>query len=185
MLTIGVQIQDSTPTLASTAMDARIGEVIDALLALGFPAESLPTSHYHVTPRRARDGVRIVGYDASSSVSVTIWELSDLPSVIEAVLAAGVTDLSGLQFGASDERGARDEALRRAVAEARHDAEVLAEAAGGRLGKLIEVSTTSSPGFRQARTMEMASVGPSGPQITPSSITVSAQVNVSWEYVEN
>jgi uncharacterized protein YggE len=184
VLTLGVRVQDSTPTLAATALDNRISSVIDTLLTMGFPAESLPTSHYQVSPTWARNRVRIVGYDASSSIRVTIWDLTKVPAVIEASLTAGATDLNGLHFGATDERGARDEALRKAIAEARRDAEVIAASAGGEVGSLIEVSTQAS-GIRQARTMEMASVGGRGPQITPSSITVSANVNVRWAFVEN
>jgi uncharacterized protein YggE len=115
---------------------------------------------------------------------VNVWDLTTVPAVIEASLAAGATDLTGLHFGASDEREARDEALRKAVAEARRDAEIIASAAGGVVGSLIEVSTQASP-IRPARTMEYATVGARGPQITPSGITVSAHVTVRWAFVEN
>jgi uncharacterized protein YggE len=184
VLTLGVRVQDSTPTIASAALDNRIGGVIDTLLALGFPAESLPTAHYQVSPTWDRDRARINGYDASSSIRVTIWDLKAVPAVIEASLAGGATDLNGLHFGASDERAARDEALRNAITEARLDAEVIAASAGGALGSLVEVSTQAS-GVGQARTMEMAAVGARGPQITPSRITVTAHVNVRWAFVEN
>jgi uncharacterized protein YggE len=183
ILTIGVQVRDSTPTLAATAMDDRIGMVIDTLEMLGFSAESLPTAHYHVTPIRDRERARIIGYDANSSVRATVRDFDILPAVIEAALAAGATDASGLQFGASDQRGARDEALRRAIAEARSDAEVIAAAAGGRLGQLLEVSTQSSP-IPQARALEFSGVGARGPQITPRSIAVVANVSVRWAFVE-
>ncbi len=185
VLTLGVRVQDSTPTLAATAMDDRIGQVFDALVTLGFPPESLPTAHYQVTPQRDRDRMRIIGYDANSSVQVTVWDLGTVPMVIEAALASGATDLNGLRFGASDQRFARDEALKEAMAEARSDAAVLAEAAGGRLGALVEVSTQSSSRLPQARTMEFSSVGDQGPQITPRNIMVAANVNVRWTFVEN
>jgi uncharacterized protein YggE len=183
VLTLGVHLQDSTPTLAATGMDNRIGRVIDALMTLGFPPESLPTAHYHVTPNRGHDRLRIIGYDANSAVRVTVWDLATVPAVIEAALAAGATDATGLQFGASDEREARDEALKKAIAEARRDAEVIAEAAGGRLGPLLEVSTQSS-NIRQARAMEFSGVGAPGPQITPRNITVVANVSVRWAFQE-
>jgi len=158
--------------------------VIDTLLVLGFPVESLPTAWYRVTPIWDRNHARITGYDANSSVRVTVWDLATVPAVIEASLAAGATDLTGLHFGASDEREARDEALWKAVAEARRDAEMIAAAAGGVVGSLIEVSTRA-PSVGPSRTLEYASVGTRGPQITPSGITVSANVTVRWAFVEN
>lgn len=183
ILTLGVHVRDSTPTLAATAMDDRIGMVIDTLKTLGFVAESLPTAHYHVTPIRDRERARIIGYDANSSVRATVRDFDILPAVIEAALAAGATDASGLQFGAYDQRGARDEALRRALAEARKDAEVIAATAGGLLGPLVEVSTQSSP-ITQARALEFSGAGARGPQITPRSIVVIANVSVRWAFVE-
>ena len=125
-----------------------------------------------------------IATSANAAVTVTIWDIARLPIIIEAALAAGATDVGGLQFGTSDERDAQDEALRLAIAEARHDAEVIAEAAGGKLGALIEVATPQSS-IRQARTMEFSGVGASTPQITPRNIIVMANVNVRWVFVEN
>jgi uncharacterized protein YggE len=187
VLTLGVTIQDSTPTAAAAAMDARLIALTDTLVALGFPRDSLPNAGYQVTPNRDYSaGQQIVGYSANAAVTVTIWEIERLPVVIEAALAAGASDVGNLRFGASDERDALDEALRRAVAAARHDAEVIAEAAGGHLGTLIEIATPQST-VRQlgARTMEFSAAAEDTPQITPRNIMVAANVSARWVFVEN
>jgi uncharacterized protein YggE len=182
ILTLGVIVQDSTPTLAASGMDLRLRAVTDTLVILGVPPESLPTAHYNVTPNR--DRTQIIGYSANSAVRLAVGDIARLPALIEAALGAGATDVTGLQFGASEERQARDEALRRAIAEARHDAEVIAEAAGGRLGVLLEASTQPAS-IRQARVMEYAAPGGPAPQITPRDITVVANVSVRWKFLEN
>lgn len=141
LLTVGVDIQDSTPSLAAVAMDARLTGILDTLLGLGFPRDSLPTAGYNVTPNTDYGaGRRIVGHTANAGLWFSVWDLGRLPVIIEAVLAGGATDVRGLSFASSDERQARDEALRRAIAQARQDADVLATALGGRLGDLVEVS---------------------------------------------
>lgn len=186
VLTLGVSIQDSTPTAAAAAMDTRLIALTDTLVALGFPRDSLPNAGYQVMPTRDyRAGQQIVGYSATASVTVRVWEIDRLPIVIEAALAAGASDVGNLRFGASDERDAQDEALRRAVAGARHDAEVLADAAGGGLGTLIEINTPQSIVRQAARTMEFAAADGRSPQITPRKIVVMASVNARWMFVEN
>lgn len=185
VLTLGVNVQDSTPTAAAAAMDVRLIALTDTLVALGYPRDSLPTASYQVTPvRDYRAGQQIVGYSADASVTVTIWDIVRLPFVIEAALSAGATDVGDLRFGTSDERDARDEALRRAIAEARHDAEIIAGAAGGRLGTMIEIAT-SQPAVRQARAVELSSVSGPTPQLTPRKITVTANVTARWAFLEN
>ncbi len=186
VLTLGISIQESTPTTAAAAMDARLIALTDTLVALGFPRDSLPNAGYQVMPTRDyRAGQQIVGYSANASLTARIWEIERLPVVIEAALAAGASDVGNLRFGASDERDAQDEAMRRAVAGARHDAEVLAEAAGGDLGKLIEINTPQSIVRQAARTMEFSAADANTPQITPRKIVVVASVNARWMFVEN
>jgi len=185
VLTQGVTIQDSTPTAAAAMMDARLIALTDTLVGLGFPRDSLPNAGYQVTPNRDYGaGQEIVGYSASAAVSVTIWEIERLPVVIEAALAAGASDVGNLSFGTSEEQDAQDEALRRAVAAARHDAEVIAEAAGGGLGALIEIATPQSSIGPVARTMEFSVAAADMPQITSRKIIVAANVSARWAFVE-
>jgi uncharacterized protein YggE len=81
ILTLGVDIQDSTPTLAASVMEERLSTLNDALLALGFPQDSLPTAGYQVSPNRDREARRIVGYTASASIRVTVWDLTRIERV--------------------------------------------------------------------------------------------------------
>lgn len=186
VLTLGVLSQDSTPTGAAEAMDSRLRSLTDTLLAMGFPAESLPTARYRINPERGRDRSQVSGYTASGALRVNIWEIVRVPAVIEAALSAGATDVTGLHFSAADVREARDEALGRAYAEASRDAEVLAAAACGRLGEAIEISTSapSAYGVRAATYAETARGAELSAGITPGAITVEATVTARWEIVK-
>jgi uncharacterized protein YggE len=188
VLTLGVITQDSTPTLAAKEMDIRLRALTDTLIALGFPQDSLPTARYQVAPNRDYNAAQqIVGYTASAAIRLTIWELARTPTLIEAALTAGATDVSGLEFRATDEREARDKALRRALAEAEQDARVLAEAAGGQLGDPIEISTSEStrPSTRGALAYFDAPRAVQLSAITPSAIVVDARVTGRWALVKN
>lgn len=187
-LTLGVVIQAPTPTLATQKMDARFRALTDTLVVLGFSEDSLPTARYYLAPSHDRRDAaeQIVGYTASAAVRLTIRDLPRIPSVIEAALAAGATEVSGLQFAATDERAALDEALRRALVQATRDARVLAEAAGGQLGDPIEISTSESA---RPLTAPAAYLGAergldlSAP-LTPGAIIVEARVMGRWELVK-
>jgi uncharacterized protein YggE len=61
-------------------------------------------------------------------------------------IAAGAGSSAAPMFEASAADSARRARFTEALAAAKQDAEALATALGGRLGALIEVSTTSAPG---------------------------------------
>jgi uncharacterized protein YggE len=178
---VGVDAIDSAPSRASQQAAALLETVYDTLAAHGFPAESLPTTGYSVRPQydfAVGGGSELTGYRATTMVRVTVRELARLPAVLEAVLAAGATNVGSIQYFASDYRAARDEATRRAVAEARRDAEVLAEIEGGRLGPLLELETglgSTMPGS----VVRMRAQGAPSP-ITPEQLTVRAAVTGRW-----
>ena len=183
VLTIGVSVQDSTPTLAAREMDIRLRGLTDTLVSLGIPRDSLPTARYRVAPNWDRNRAQqIVGYTATAAVRLTMWDMTRIPAFIEAALAVGATDVTGLEFFATDEREARDEALRQALAQAERDARVLAEAAGGQLGDAIELSTSesrtaflwSTSYVDGARAQELSAA------ITPRAIVLNTRVTGRW-----
>jgi len=78
---------------------------------------------------------KLLGYRARATINVDVRELTLLANIIDTTLTAGATRVSDLRFRSNREEEARGEALRQAVRQARSDAEVLAEAAGGTLGR--------------------------------------------------
>lgn len=186
ILNIGVDVQAQTASVARADMDRRITGVMDTLASLGFPRDSLPTTGYVVQPvYDYQHDRRITGYQASTSFEITMHELSRVAQVIVAALDAGGTRLGGLRFDASNREEARHEALRRAVQQARRDAETMARAAGGTLGTLIELSSDQSqPRYEmRAATMDAMQVRGATPQINPQDISVTETVHARWRFV--
>jgi uncharacterized protein YggE len=183
VIQIGIEVQETSASAAASANAALVAAVMDTLRSLGFPAESLPMVAYGVTPIYDRSaGTRTLsGYNAHASIRITINELNRLGGILDAALAAGANDVPHIQFEASDEAVARRAALTEAVAQARADAAVLAAAAGGRLGKLIELSTVGGGGgtvmMRAARAGELT--------ITPPDVVIRASVTGRWEFLPN
>jgi len=131
-----------------------------------------------------------------SGEQVTVLELkvapSDLGKVIDAAINAGATDVSSIQFLSTNIEQARRSALTEAVKQARMDADAMARAAGGALGKLITVNTTgvSQPVVFRGGGMDnvmltSASSGGMPTPITPGDVAVIAMVFTRWEFVSS
>jgi uncharacterized protein len=134
--------------------------VIAALRATGIPDLRIETSGYQLSPRYApRQGdapQRIAGYTARNTVQVIVDDVDAVGGLVDAALEAGANRVAGLSFEIRDAEPHRQEALRQAVARARGEAEVMAEALGMRLGTPIEVQGGAQlPGPRNIEAFSM------------------------------
>lgn len=109
--------------------------------AVGTGAE-IKTSGYSLQPIRVyKEGQppTITGYEARNSITVILADLSRVGPVIDATAQAGANDVAGISFTLRKDRPARDQALREATAEAVGKAQVIAQALGGRVVRIVEV----------------------------------------------
>jgi uncharacterized protein YggE len=117
--------------------------VQDTLRALHHPEHALRVVSFGVAPNYDyQNGRRLVDYEARTTLEVTLLDIATLGRLLDAALAGGATDISGVVFESDSVPVARQTALGTALAAARADAETLARAAGGRLGSLRVVSTS-------------------------------------------
>ena len=115
---------------------------------------------------------------------------TQLGAVLASLKSAGIADrdlqtsglsLNPVSFGVADEAPLRDEARKRAVADARHKADLLSEAAGVSLGAVTSISENGdgggpAPQFRRAAAL-MAEAVP----VAEGEVSLSASVTVVWE----
>jgi hypothetical protein len=80
-------------------------------------------------------------YRAREVIEVRLGDPAKVGPVIDAALALRITDISGIRFGASEVREAQLAAVREATARAFEQAEAMASASGGRLGRVLSLST--------------------------------------------
>lgn len=119
--------------------------VLDALRSTGGEDLSLETRGFDVRPvyERNRSGQattpRIVGYRVVNEVEVVTGDMEGIGELLDAGLSAGANRISGLSLFPSDSGPAREEAYRRAVADALVQARVMAQALGMELGDVVEI----------------------------------------------
>ena len=83
---------------------------------------------------------KIVGYQVSNEVRVTVRDIGKSGALLDQVVTAGANQISGIQFDVADPQAAADEALRKAIADARRKAELMAAAAGVRIVRILDIS---------------------------------------------
>lgn len=186
---ISVETHASTAASASSANSELTGSTIKAVKAAATPQDQVTTQSYSVTPDYQK--AKPSGFGARNTIRVEVRDISRLGAIIDAALTAGATQVSQIQFTSSASAEARRKAMKLAVTEARLDAEAMAEAAGGTVGRLLSLGSFSSGGVAQSRMNEMVMTASlravagdyAPPPIMPDELTISATATAKWEFV--
>lgn len=147
---LGAGVTSLAPTAsAALAETARKMEtVIARVRAAGIAGRDIQTSGISVEPsysypaRGALGDVppRVVGYRASNNVQLRVRDLPSLGSLIDALVAAGATNVNGPHFAVEESNSGLAGARDRALAEADRQAAEYARRAGARRARLLAVA---------------------------------------------
>jgi uncharacterized protein YggE len=149
ILTLSVVTQNRSAITAQQENAAKSDAVVNVLKTVAGAGAEVKTSGYSLQPQRVyKEGQppTITGYEARNSVTVTMSDLSKIGNVIDAAAQAGSNDVAGIAFTLRQDRPARDRALGEATREAMSKAQVIAQALGGRVVRIVEVQ---EDGFQQ------------------------------------
>lgn len=192
MAEFGVVVKSDAKTADKAAAETaeKYRRVQGALRAAGIPLEDSPTASYTVSPRWEWDqplGKNLLkGYTARHTIMVKVRILDIIGRVIDAAVQAGADEVQNISFSSSRYEALRQQALAAAVANARRDAAIMAQAAGGRLGQLIEVSG-SQPQYEGRPVMEAmamkAAPAPVPTEIAPSEQDIVVTVTTRWRFI--
>ncbi len=192
MAEFGVVIKSDAKTADKAAAEtaARYQAVQSALRKAGIPVEDAPTSAYTVSPRwewsPALEKNSLKGYTALHTLKVKVRSLATTGRAIDAVVQAGADEVQSVSFSSSSYEELRQQALAEAVGNARRDAVIMAKAAGGILGELIEVSFTQ-PFFGGRPAFEAmalrAAPAQAATEIAPAEQEISVTVHSSWRFI--
>jgi uncharacterized protein len=188
-ISMGVQTRAATAARASAENAVKQRAVIDAIRAQGVAPEQISTVNYSLNadeqfnPQAGDKAPKVVGYIATNTVRVEARKMEQVGALIDAAIAKGANDVSSLDFHSSMPDSLRRLALSDAYRKAFADAAVLARAAGGQLGELIELSTNSSASPPQPYRMEsMAAKGANTP-VEAGELSVVAGILARWRFV--
>jgi uncharacterized protein len=181
-----VQGKAETAALAASKNAALVATTMKALLAAGLRSENITNANYSVAPdyEFSTTGRKQIGFVASNGIRVELPNITDVGKVIDAGLAGGATQVTSAQYSGDKMDEARRTALKAAVEQARRDAEAMASAAGGELGRLVFLSSGLVQGFPD-RSFEVAggTVAARATEIRPADLTVAAVATGRWEFI--
>lgn len=188
-VTVGVMTRGATAASAGAENARKQQAILDTLKRMGFTPQQLTTSGYNVSPdmryNQQTGESTITGYTVRNSVRVEVRQIAQVGPVIDAALKKGSNEIQGVAFFSSQADSARREALREAVALSRADAEVLAQAAGGSLGELLELSTAMNPvrPVMYAEATAMRAKADVATPVEPGEQSIGAFVTARWRFV--
>ena len=163
--------------------NAIYNRVVASLVRLGIARSDIALQYYNVNynprPRASppnSDRERY-GYTVSRSFSVKARKIGDAGRVSDACLSSGATAINGVTFGLADPTVARDQATRKAVAEARANAEAIARAAALRIAGIKRIELANGPSGPMPLMRAAAAPNPST-EFDQSNVNVTVSVNV-------
>jgi len=128
-----VETRASTAKAALAQNSAAAAAVVAAVKNAGVAEADIQTSQISLSPQTDQAGTQIVGYAASTSISVETT-IAPAGSIVDAAVGAGADGVSGPSLSISDQDAQYRDALKEAVAAAHAKAQVLADAGGLTLG---------------------------------------------------
>jgi uncharacterized protein YggE len=166
----------------SVAMNA----LFDALKAAGLTDDDLETTGYSVNPMYnydANTGVsEIYAYQVINTVRITVRDISRAGEILTVAAENGANTNYSVEFTLEDTDAHYNEALAKAMEEAKSKADTLAEAGGFSLGVVLSVSEGSysySPIYDYAESSE-ASFDRETP-VSAGELEISATVTVVYK----
>ena len=188
IVTVGAGVTTQAPTAveAMRTNATSMQSVVDRIKALGVAERDIQTTginlgaQYDYDQSARRQVFR--GYQASNRVSVKLRDIQRTGEVLDALVAAGATDLNGPDWSIDDDTSARAQARRQAMETARAQALEYARAAGYSDIRLLEVSETiaQQPPMPYLRA-ERAQTADASTPVQPGMVQAGVTIRVSYE----
>lgn len=183
----GVTTQAPTAVEAMRANAQAMDAVIARIKSLGISAADIQTSginlgaQYDYDQSAQRQVFR--GYQASNRVSVTLRKVADTGRVLDALVAAGATDIGGPTFSLDDDTAPRAQARKAAFDAAQARASEYARWAGYTGVRLLSVSEAVVPARPMPMMMEarLAFSDAKSTPVEPGLVGTSVTVSVTFE----
>ena len=189
VISLGVNARDKDVLKAQQMVNESIAAIRTALTGQGIKEENINTEYINIhAAYDYRNGQEeLSAYDASSTLAIKVTDMGSVGMLIDTAFAAGANTLNGINFSASDTEEAQDEAMKDAISDAQHKAEILAQASGLRITGIETISESSvysyenSIGNVYAKTREVAAAAQdSGTVVQAAKLIVSATLSITF-----
>jgi len=188
VINLGTITQATTAKAALDANSKSVAALLATLKDSGVSDKDVMTENFSVGPRYETSSIKsgqeqkLVGYDVSNSVVVTVRKISDLGVILDKAVSAGSNQIEGISFTVAEPQAQQDDARKAAVKDALRKAEIMVQAAGVKLGPIVMMNENGAmqptPMVMRGRAMAASSAPV---PIAQGEMTISADVNIVWE----
>jgi hypothetical protein len=183
-LSMGVVEQGANLKQVQEAVNKKMTELAKQLKSLGISESDIKTTGYNYYPDYQNKNL----FTAHANITVTVKDLENVSSALDLIGRIGLDQVSGPNFGLSDEllKKTTKEARQIAIENAKSKAEELAGLAGMNLGRIVNVVEGNTRGIypmyaRSEVMMDKATGSTTPTPVEPGSSEVSVSVTLSYE----
>lgn len=188
LVTLGVETQAPGAREALDENNRAMQQLLDTLERQDIPSNRVQTEAFDISPIYHHDPARnapprITGYRVSNQVRVKVSKLDRLGDLLDAVVDVGANRIHSIQFDLDQSDEASDEARKKAVEDARRRAELLAEAAGARVGRPLRIEESS--GDPPPRPMHRMMAAAESVPVAQGEQEIAAELSVTYELLSD
>lgn len=146
---VGVRADADDVATALNKNNVQSQQVAEAVKGFGVETKDVQTANFNVYPMtdyNPNGEVSRKYYVVENTIYITVRDLSKLGSLLDAVVRSGANTINGITFDVANKEEASAQARDAAIQKARTQAEDIAKAAGVSLGKMQNISISSSGG---------------------------------------
>ena len=189
IISLCVSARDKDVLQAQQKVNETIAAIRQALLDNGVKEECINTDYLNIYAiyDYSTDQEELAAYNANSTLAIKVTDISTVGTLIDAAFAAGANTLNGISFSASDTDEANAESMKKAVADAKAKAEILAEASGLKITGIETIaeggvySYGNSVGNFSAKRMESAAYDEAGGTVVQAAkLIINATVSITY-----
>lgn len=191
-INLGVASVSPTAAEALSKNTSDMNTLMKTLTSNGIEERDIQTAQFSVNPEYHQPNARntgepysppkITGYRVSNEVRIKVRNLKNLGKVLDQVVTAGANQVHGISFSVAEPEPLLDEARKNATLDAKRKAEIYANAAGIKLGKVLFITESAPhfPGPIPMMTMSRQYAEASSVPISPGEQEISTTVSVGY-----
>lgn len=186
VLRLGVVTQAQSAKEAAAANAKIMTDVKKAIIHMGVPADKIETQRYDLSDavEYKKDDTPVRTYEAENAFRVKVQDMEKAGQIIDAAVSAGANRIDSIEFIAKNVNAAKEEALKKAIENAKEKAKIMAESLGKRIVNVVSIEENSvnyAPRYTSRSNSMLLAAKEAATPLEGGESTVQATVTIVFE----
>lgn len=171
IVTVGVVSEGLTAQVIKDQSSNKMNQVISFIKQAGIEDKDIKTSQFYIAPKYSYNNQQqtVVGYQANQTITVKVRNVDkssqQLETLVDGAVMHGANQIQGIDFSFENNEALVQNARKQAIDKAVANAQQIAETAGLKLGRIVNVITSASDNPRLMFSQNVALAKSTSPQI--------------------